>query len=275
MSAHIEETVDWSEVVDDQALLQLAATRAESALRAAPDVIRHIRDQVAPSLVRAGDGMPRAASKEPPAPARLDPIDDADAVYAQLIDWLVNWCDTYGIRPPAVTGSVRVAEDGVVQGFRGRMDPADAAELVRRVGSNLLVLTDRIVRHPQARVYFDDVAAIVHRASAKYPQAPRPERAVIPRACRTCGEHAVGASWRSQDLLDVQVECESCGESYAPEDAMRTLGWLAPKVTVEQATAATKGDLFVWECHTCRESGVGTRVVAEAKAREHRCEVTL
>ncbi|MBF4625526.1 hypothetical protein [Clavibacter sp. VKM Ac-2872] len=271
MSDRIEETVDWSEVVDDQALLHLAAARADNALRAAPAVIRHIREQVTPSLVRPGDGMPRAASKEPPAPARLDPIDDADAVYAQLIDWLVSWCDTYGVRPPQVTGAVRVSEDGVVQGFRGRMDPATAADLTRRVGNDLLVLTQRVLRHPTARTYFDDIAGIVHRASAKYPQAPRPQRAVIPRPCSTCGEHAVGAAWRSADLLDVVVECSVCGQEVSPTDAMRTLGWLAPKVLVEQATT----DLWTWSCQTCGDHGAGNRPVAEAKAREHRCEVAL
>jgi uncharacterized Zn finger protein len=111
----------------------------------------------------------------------------------------------------------------------------------------------------------------VHRASAKYPQAPRPQRAVIPRPCSTCGEHAVGATWRTADLLDVVVECEMCGQVYEPTDAMRTLGWLAPKVVV---TEVGEG-LHEWECQTCRESGVGTQVVAEAKAREHRCEVIL
>ncbi|KDP90895.1 MULTISPECIES: hypothetical protein [Clavibacter] len=266
---HIYDEQDWSETVGDHALLRLSAARAASALAAAPQLMSHIRHQVAPSIVRASDGMPRAASKEPPASARVDPIDDADAVYAQLVDWLVSWCDTFAARPPAVARQVRSSRDGVVQGFRGSMDAATAAGLTRAVCVNLSVMEADILRHPHARVYFDDIAAIIHQASARYPQAPGPRRTVIPRACDACFEDAVGAHWGSSDLLDVVVRCQNCEKRYSPTDALRTLGWLGPETVVEPLGPG----VWRWACATCRADGLGSQPAAEAIARGHRCEI--
>jgi hypothetical protein len=208
----------------DHTTLRFAAAQAARALNDAPPLVAHIRSLVVPSMSRPSDGMPRAASKEPPAPLRLEPTDDADAVFAQLVDWVTYWAGALDRPQPPTTRAGRVNEAGETQGLRGNMTSGSAAALTRILVNQLFAWEPDIHRHPAARDYYEDVTTIVRRASNRYPQAPRGQRPVSPRKCAVCDEHAVGAEWASEDVRDVIVSCANCG-NVTPVD-VRILEWL-------------------------------------------------
>jgi hypothetical protein len=208
----------------DHTTLRFAAAQAARALNDAPPLVAHIRSLVTPSLSRPSDGMPRSASKEPPAPLRLEPIDDVDAVFAQLVDWVTYWAGALDRPQPASTRAGRVNEAGETQGLRGNTTPENAEALTRILVNQLVTWEPEIYRHPAARDYYEDVTNIARRASNRYPQAPRAQRPVSPRKCSVCDEHAVGAEWASEDVRDVIVSCTNCG-NVTPFDA-RILEWL-------------------------------------------------
>lgn len=88
------------EAADPIALLSLAAARARHRLNEAPGPIAYVRTLVVPAGARRSDGLPRPASKEAPAPFRVDAVDESDSAYAQLLNWVSYWCNELHIAPP-------------------------------------------------------------------------------------------------------------------------------------------------------------------------------
>jgi hypothetical protein len=214
--------------VDDATSLALSAARARRRLLEAPGLVAYIRTLVVPGLGGAKDGMPRAASKEPPAPMRIEAADDSDSLYAQLVNWVDYWAERLSVNPPATLLAVwRNKSD--VQGFRGTVTPPGAGQLVGYLTTWLLIRHDEIAAHEFGRAYFDDVSTIIRSAQARYPRAPRGDRHVLPRPCPVCDHFAFGAEWASEDVADFVLRCEHCGheepaaEHLATEKATRHL----------------------------------------------------
>lgn len=63
--------------------------RLARTLTDAPDVVAHLRANVAPSW-QQGDGGPVSGSREAPAPLSLDALDAADALQAAIASWVVE-----------------------------------------------------------------------------------------------------------------------------------------------------------------------------------------
>ncbi|WIE65935.1 hypothetical protein DEI99_005195 [Curtobacterium sp. MCLR17_036] len=206
--------------VDEETSLALASARARRRLIEASGLVAYIRTLVVPALGGAKDGMPRAASKEPPAPMHVDAADDSDSVYAQLVNWVDCWAERLDARPPATLTAVwRNSHD--VQGFRPSVTPPGAGQLVGYLTTWLLIRHDDIARHSYGRAYFDDVADIIHRARGKYPRAPRGDRHVLPRPCPVCDRHALGAEWQSEDVADFVLRCDVCGHEEPATDHLK------------------------------------------------------
>jgi hypothetical protein len=149
--------------VDDATSLALSAARARRRLLEAPGLVAYIRTLVVPGLGGAKDGMPRAASKEPPAPMRIEAADDSDSLYAQLVNWVDYWAERLSVNPPATLLAVwRNKSD--VQGFRGTVTPPGAGQLVGYLTTWLLIRHDEIAAHEFGRAYFDDVSTIIRSA---------------------------------------------------------------------------------------------------------------
>ncbi|QCR43429.1 hypothetical protein C1N91_07585 [Curtobacterium sp. SGAir0471] len=196
--------------VDPTALLSLAAARARLRLNEAPGLIAYVRTLVVPAGAQRSDGLPRPASKEAPAPLRVDAVDESDAAYAQLLHWVSYWSDELHIAPP-VTATYAWADGREVQGFRAGVTPDGAAALVLNVTIWLLTHQDKIERHQHAGAYFDDVATIVWELRQKFPRDGRGPRPVIPRPCPVCGDASMGVEWQSEQLQDFTLTCTYCG----------------------------------------------------------------
>lgn len=196
--------------LDEATTRALMSARARRALDEAPGLVAYVRTLVVPSAGGISDGMPRAASKEPPAPMRVDALDDSDSVYAQLINWVEFWAEALTVRPPA-TATVAWRNQREVQGFRPTTTPPGAGQLVGYLTTWLLIRHDDINRHTSGGAYFDDIAAIMWTLRARYPRAPRALRQVMPRPCPVCDHYAFGADWNSEDVADFTLRCEHCG----------------------------------------------------------------
>lgn len=195
--------------LDDETALAIAAVGARRALNNAPGLIAYARSLSVPSLGTMSDGMPRAASKEPPLPFRADAIDDTDDAYARLIQWVTYWSETLQVNPPA-TVVVVWKRDGEEQGFRAEATPAGAGQLVQILVTWLLIRWEQILADAAGRVFVDDVAEIFDALFGKYPRAPRRERQVLARPCPVCDHYALGAEWQSAEPTDFVLRCEHC-----------------------------------------------------------------
>lgn len=198
------------ETIDPVALLSLAATRARHRLTEAPGLIAYIRTLVVPAGAQRSDGLPRPASKEAPAPLRVDAVHESDSAYAQLLNWVSYWSDELHIAPP-VTATYAWANGREVQGFRAGVTPEGAAALVLNVTIWLLTHQDKVERHQQAGAYFEDIASIVWELRQKFPRDGRGPRPVFPRPCPICGDAAIGVEWQSEQLQDFTLTCSYCG----------------------------------------------------------------
>ncbi len=196
--------------VDPIVLLSLAAARARQRLEEVPGLIAYVRTLVVPQTLQRSDGLPRAASKEPPAPFNTAAVDESDSVYAQLLNWVSYWSETLRIAPP-VTASYAWVNSREVQGFRAGVTPEGAALLVRNISIWLLLHEDEIQRHDQAAEYFGDVASIVWNLRKRFPRNGRGTRPVFPRPCPVCGDPSMGVEWRSEELADFTLACAYCG----------------------------------------------------------------
>lgn len=196
--------------VDPIVLLSLSAARARQRLNEAPGLIAYVRTLVVPAGVQRSDGLPRSASKEAPAPLRVDAVDEADSAYAQLLNWVGYWAETLHLSPP-VTASYAWSNAREVQGFRAGVTPEGAGLLVKNLAVWLVAHQDKIERHEYAGSYFDDVAGIVWDLRKKFPRVGRGIRPVFPRACPVCDSPSMGVEWQSDQLTDFALICAYCG----------------------------------------------------------------
>lgn len=177
--------------VDPIVLLSLAAARARQRLEQAPGLVASVRTLVVPQTVQRSDGLPRAASEEPPAPFNTAAVDESDSAYAQLLNWVSYWSEALHVAPP-VTATYAWTNSREVQGFRAGVTPEGAALLVRNISVWLLLHEDEIQRHEQAAEYFGAVASIVWNLRKRFPRDGRGTKPVFPRPCPVCGDPSMG-----------------------------------------------------------------------------------
>jgi hypothetical protein len=202
--------VDAAESVDSIVLLSLSALRARKRLSGAASLVAHVRTLVVPAGAQRSDGLPRGGSEEAPAPLRIEPVDETDSVYAQLLNWVDYWSETLHITPP-VTATYAWSNGREIQGFRAGVSPEGAGGLVQILTVWLLAHQDAIERHSAAGDYFDDVAGFLWDLDKKFPRSSRGTRPVLPRPCPVCDGPGMGVEWQSEQLLDFTLVCAFCG----------------------------------------------------------------
>jgi hypothetical protein len=219
-----------SPIIDDDTVVDLASARARRRLTEAAELVEFIRMRRTPSLAGVQDGMPRAASKEPPAPLHVGALDESDQVYAELINWVEYWAEKLEVARQHLPLTMHVAwrnQDGPV-GFRATATPPGAAALVQNLTTWLLIRHDQISTHPQSVTYFEEAARLVETAYSRFPLEARPARPHLRRPCMVCGEQAVTADWPlGAGPESVSVWCESCAHVVTPKSYRKVLEALA------------------------------------------------
>jgi hypothetical protein len=209
------------ELDDERVELEMIAARARRRIEDLPGLVGYIRGLVVPSLGGAKDGMPRGSRAEAPVPARLDAVDDSDAVWRQLVEWVDYWAGIFDVKPPSAATAAWRNNDGELLGFRPHLEPYQAQALTKYLTDWLLVRHEAIIDKQSGRLYFDDVSdlqTVDHdqqtRSSiwGKYPRSPRRPRPVVARPCPVCDEYAFGAEWPDGGKPeDVTLRCDHCG----------------------------------------------------------------
>lgn len=190
--------------------------RARHNLQQAPQLLAHIRSQVVPSMESAR-GPRVSGSREAPIPLRPDPVDDADDLYAQLVNWIVSFARQTGVRPPASAVAFLNLDADAVRLPSWARDQASAYtladDLVRWYEQHETTIVSKLPPLT-VKAWCEDIGTIVGAFRSRYPQADRKPRQAKARECPTCGEHAMHAEFYA---AGVQVECAHCGE-IIPED---------------------------------------------------------
>lgn len=182
-------------------------------LNLVPDLILHMRDQAMPSLQASSGPAVQSSGEKARPPMRLEPVDDADELWAVLCSLAGYFAERTGQAPPPELARQRSALDwwGIrtVQGVRS-VEPhevyGDALVLVR-------FLRDRawsLAVSPEYSVPVDELVDAIVEARRKYPNAPAPMTAK--HRCPVCGQHGVEPRYSEKgDLLGLL--CWACGAS--------------------------------------------------------------
>lgn len=207
--------------------------RLARALVTAGDLVRHLRDEVPPTSAPS-DGQPRG-HRAPPAPLRLDAVDDADQVYAALADLADAVAAAQRLTGPRRPG-VWVDETGRILGVR----PEHAAEAAYAVAGWLHTHLDWISGWAVVPELFEaaDVVELVSGATyktpaglvrlvetiaARWPTASR-ERPIPGVICPRCDTRGSLIYWPPAEYeAPVTVACARCGY-IVPDDQH---GWYA------------------------------------------------
>lgn len=238
---------------EEQAEARVRAFRAHQALEQAPELVAHLR-----ALVDAGDRQePGIVLPRESTPLRTEIADDADTIYAQLLDWVGYWADVLEKRPPtAAVVAWRLQRDAGVQtaGFRAGTTPEGAAMLTRLQTVWLHLHAEWISAHPSGPTFEDDVTTLIRSMRGRHRLVPVREKPVHPRVCLTCREPEVGAVWSSAVVTDVVVSCGHCGQVYpvgSSADVIRELGLPAGRFSSACADGAHGQCESVWCGCTC------------------------
>ncbi len=249
--------------LDDDVRIGLKAATARRRLEDLPELVAHIRTLVVPALGGAKDGMPRAASKEPPLPMRADAADDADAIWRQLIEWVDYWAGVFDVKPPAAAQAAWRNENDDLLGFRPHLTPPGAGALTKYLVDWLLVRHDAIAGKTSGEIYYDDVADVQgvrydddgtpswYSIWGKYPRAARRQRPVLPRPCPVCDHYAYGADWPDGGKPeDVVLRCDLCGhEDHTALLTSRTARQVVVELREERQSWDRAGILAFYDQH--------------------------
>ncbi|WP_291053687.1 hypothetical protein [Herbiconiux sp.] len=219
---------DWCDIVPIEAryghLCGPCFGRARNDLHQAPQLLAHIRGQVVPSLESAR-GPRVSGTREAPIPLRPDPVDDADDLYAAVVNWIVSFARQTGTRPPATAIAFLKASTDAARLPSWARDQASAYtimdDLVRWYEHHDLAMVTALPPLT-VRAWCEDIGAIVGSFRSRYPQAPRKPRQASKRVCPTCGERAVGTKFYA---AGVEVSCDHCGEVIPPEQHDEFVDW--------------------------------------------------
>ncbi|MCS5507131.1 hypothetical protein [Curtobacterium flaccumfaciens] len=176
-------TIAPPDTIDDELTLTLIVERARRRLTEAPELVEYVRIRRQPGAA-VRDGQPGAPSRTPHAPLHVGALDDADAIYVDLVGHVRQWARELSVSTLKV--ALRSGEwttDGVLLAFRSTTTPPGAARLVRDLSDWLLLHLDRIATHAGGPEFLHDVAVSIEAVYCRFPLEARPDRTHSRRPC--------------------------------------------------------------------------------------------
>lgn len=175
-----------------------------------PVIIGHLRDSMLPIQATSYDTTKVSGTREQPLPFRIEPMEDADDLWAALV--------AYG---NAIARHIQPAPHALSTRLRASTQWYEAGEAAYTITAWLVYHEDRIASLELIELYRDetDVALFgsIGQLLAKYRITPNRLRSYT-RECRVCGEAAVYAEWalgRDGDVGNTE-QCTVCHERYEP-----------------------------------------------------------
>lgn len=216
----MSELTEAEQVVADHALeVKFKRLRTRRFLVEAPDLVAFILGQVAPSIGGA-PGTRVDGGDVDPLPLNVRAMEDANGVYAQLVNWTISHSARLKVVPPGTVLGWR-RKDIDCDGFPSWVTPADATALTQTITDWLNAARHRIERLPTAEGYYDDVSNIIKPLLSRYRRSPkRPPFAS--RSCPVCCRRTVIVDFDDRNSLGyedglgyeetvVTVACTVCG----------------------------------------------------------------
>lgn len=195
----------------DPLTTRMLQTRARTHLLQAPGMAAHILTLVIPPKGKE-PGERVSGTRELPLPLNAKALEDANGLYAELVNWATYWARTLGAPPPAsVLAWYRKDQD--CDGFASWVTIPDARELVRDVTRWLVAAADRISEHDSADMYFDSIKELMAPLFGRYPMAPR-LKATSTQTCPVCDRRTIIVNFDAEP--HVMVACTYCGHDIPP-----------------------------------------------------------
>lgn len=182
-------------------------TRYAWMLRQVPAIIAHLRDSMLPLAATDYDRTRVDGTRDQPLPFRLEPMEDADTLWADLT--------TYGT---LIACRIHPAPHALTTRLRASTQWHDAADAAYTITAWLTFHEDTIADltldvDGEANTLFATIGHLL----AKYRITPTRLRTYT-RECRICGEPAVYAEWAldRDGVLAHTEQCTVCGQRYEP-----------------------------------------------------------
>ncbi|MEX1078898.1 MAG: hypothetical protein WED09_07305 [Homoserinimonas sp.] len=180
--------------------------RTRKHLEQAPDLVAHMLTLVTPGGGGGGDKV--SGTRDISLPLNARALEDANSVYAQLVNWSISHARALGVKPPSIAlGWARRDRD--CDGFPSWATIGDAAALTHDIADWLIIGADRIAALTVADDYYEDIRTIITPLYGRYPQAPR-RPSFASRECAVCGRKTVIVNF-DDESDDVAVACTFCG----------------------------------------------------------------
>lgn len=220
-----------TETIDNQLIAKLKQLRTKRHLQAAPDMVAHILTLVKPGIGGQG-GDKVSGTRETPLPLNAQALEDANNLYAQLVNWAISHARALGVLPPSVAlGWHRRDED--CDGFPSWAKISDAAALTNDIADWLVMGADKIEDLPAAGDYHEDIQTIFGPMLGRYQRAPR-RRTTSAETCDVCGRVTVVVNF-TDDGTDATVACTYCGHVIPPTAYERYLAKVLTVLAEERA----------------------------------------
>jgi hypothetical protein len=178
-------------------------------LQQVPVIIAHLRDSMLPLAATAYDRTRVDGTREQPLPFRIEPMQDADALWAALT--------AYGNE---IARHLHPAPHALLTRLRASQQWHDAGDAAYTITAWLIAHEDRIGElnlevYGTDEVLFLQISQLLNR----YRITPRRLRTYA-RECRVCGEPAVYAEWtiNRDGAIAQTIQCTVCLRRYEPEE---------------------------------------------------------
>lgn len=169
-----------------------------------PLLLLHIRAQALPSMQGAAEPRVSGTKERTTAPLRIDPIDDADELWAVVCALAVMYAERTQTAPPAVLRRQWIVQGSVrrVHGFASQDQERiylDAVTVTRFLLDHAFTLvTDR-----EYSVPLDELVDWMDSMRRRYPDAPKFQGAR--HRCPKCGQSAVAPVYSERgELLELR-----------------------------------------------------------------------
>jgi hypothetical protein len=214
----------------DELTLRMKQFRTRRHLEQTPDLVAHMLSLVAPQAGTTKYAPRVSGSKDPGLPLNARALEDANNLYAQLVNWAISHAHTLEVKPPSI--SLAWARKQVdCDGFPSWATVSDAAELTFDIADWLVMGGEKISHTPSAEVYFDDVHDIVNPLYGRY-QWAQTRQVVSAVTCPVCDNRTVIVDFDAEPL---SVACTFCGHPIRVELSQKYLDELLVVHAEEQA----------------------------------------
>lgn len=190
-----------------------AVTRYAWMLQQVPTILGHLRDSMLPLAATRYDSTRVDGTREQPLPFRVEPMEDADTIWSELLDYGRIIAGHIHPAPHALTGTA-------ARRIRASTQWHDAADAAYTVTAWLTHHEHRIAELDITTAGTDEALfTTIGRLLATYRITPARLR-TTPTRCGLCGEQAVRAEWTINRNGDVArtVQCTVCLSRYEPEE---------------------------------------------------------